>query len=98
MARKQLHRVRTPFLIIQSKRDQTVNPPCAEELYRLATAEAKIRHWLEQSDHVITLGPEKEEGFSLVTSFINTTVQDAAKIAQPGGVLPHAVDETFPDH
>jgi carboxylesterase len=74
--RAHLGTVRSPLLIIQSKGDQTVPPACAEELFRLATAASpKSLHWLEQSDHVITTGPEREEVFRLVTSFIQSTVQ-----------------------
>jgi carboxylesterase len=74
--RARLGTVRSPLLIIQSKGDQTVPPACAEELFRLATsASPKSLHWLEQSDHVITTGPEREEVFRLVTSFIQSTVQ-----------------------
>ena len=98
-ARKRLGLVRSPLLIIQSKRDQIVNPACAEELYHLATAaEPKSLHWLEQSDHVITIGPEKEEVFRLALSFINATVPGAAKIALPGDAPQDGAGETFPDH
>jgi carboxylesterase len=99
MGRKRLGLVQSPLLIIQSKRDQTVNPACAEELLRLATAaEPKSLHWLERSDHVITLGPEKEEVKHLCLSFINTTVPGSAKIALPGDALRDEADEMFPGH
>ena len=98
-ARRRLGLVRSPLLIIQSKRDQIVSPACAEELYRLAAAaEPKSLHWLEQSDHVITTGPEKEEVFRLALSFISATVPDAAKIALPGDAPQDGAGETFPDH
>ncbi len=68
--------VRSPLLIIQSKRDQTVMPACAEELFRLTTAATpKSLYWLELSDHVITTGSEREAVFQLVASFIRSTVQ-----------------------
>lgn len=99
MARRRLGLVHSPLLIIQSKRDQIVSPACAEELYRLATAaEPKSLYWLEQSDHVITTGPEKEEVFRLALSFIGATVPGAAKIALPGDAPQDGADETFPDH
>ena len=34
--------------------------------------------WLRRSDHVITMGPEKEEAFQICQAFIATTVKDAA--------------------
>jgi carboxylesterase len=83
--RSQLKDVRSPVLIIQSKSDQTVNPACAEELYRLATnSESRALHWLEVSDHVITVGPEKEEVFQLVGSFITATGRTGAQSEAPG--------------
>lgn len=98
-ARSRLGLVRSPLLIIQSKRDQIVSPACAEELYHLATAaEPKSLHWLEQSDHVITTGPEKEDVFRLALSFISATVPGAAKTALPGDAPQGGAGETFPDH
>jgi carboxylesterase len=72
--RARLKAVRSPLLIIQSKADRTVAPACAEEIYRLATAASpKTLHWLEESGHVITEGPEREEVYRLVSSFIRDT-------------------------
>lgn len=77
--RRGLSKVCSPLLIIQSKRDQTVNPACAEELYRLAVhASPKELHWLEQSDHVITTGPEREKVFALCLAFMQS-VQTATE-------------------
>lgn len=100
LARKQLKHLRSPLCIIQSKQDQTVQPMCAEEIYRLATeAHPKSLHWLERSDHVITLGTEKEQVFQLCTAFIATTLKGvAAKTALPPDVHLHEAGETSPDH
>lgn len=82
--RRKAKRVRSPLLIIHSRRDQTALPQGAEELYKLATqAQPKTLYWLEQSDHVITTGPEHEKVYRLVLSFITTTVQAAVKNAPP---------------
>jgi len=98
--RRQLGTLRIPLLIIQSKRDQTVKPECAEELYRLTTsAPTKSLHWLETSDHVITTGPEREEVYRLVLTFIaNVTGARASETAPPDVVRQEAVDESSPDH
>ena len=99
VGRKRLSLVRSPLLIIQSRLDQTVNPACADELFRLATAaEPKSLHWLERSDHVITMGPEKEEVFRLGIAFIQATVPGSAKTAQPGDALQDEAGETSPNH
>lgn len=97
--RKRLELVQSPLLIIQSKRDQTVNPACAEELFRLATsAKPKSLHWLEWSDHVITLGPEKEAVFRLAIDFINATVPFSAETALPEDAHQGEAGETSPGH
>lgn len=97
--RSVLRKMSAPLLIIHSKRDQTVSPSCAEELYRLATkAKPKSLHWLEQSDHVITLGPEHEEVYRLVNSFISTIVHAAARTAPPVDAQQVAEDGSPPDH
>lgn len=93
-----LKKVTSPLLIIHSKRDQTVPPECAEELYRLAVkAKPKIIHWLEQSDHVITIGPEREEVYQLVVAFMHTTIRDAEKTALPLDVQRAIEGESLPD-
>ena len=69
--RRRLHEVRCPLLIVHSRKDQTVRPESAEELYRLASAaSSRSLHWLEHSEHVITTGVEREQVYELVFSFI----------------------------
>jgi carboxylesterase len=71
--RATLKQVQCPLLVIQSKRDKTVNPACANELVHLAAnARPRTLRWLEESDHVITLGPEREEVFVLSREFIDS--------------------------
>ncbi len=100
--RRQLGKLRSPLLIIQSKRDQTVNPDCAFELYRLTEAASpKSLFWLTRSDHVITTGPEREEVYQYSIDFINSLsplTLDAAKTAQSDHVLKDSLDEIHPDH
>ncbi len=77
--RASLEKVYCPLLVIQSKRDKTVNPSCASELMKLAVnAQPRTLRWLEESDHVITLGPEREEVFVLSREFIDSP------LASPG--------------
>lgn len=80
--RRCMSEIRAPLLIIHSKRDETALPASADEIFRLATsASSKSLHWLEQSGHVITIGAEREEVNRLVTSFVEATIQNAAKTA-----------------
>ncbi len=100
--RRQLGKLRSPLLIIQSEHDQTVNPDCAFELYRLTEAASpKLLFWLKQSDHVITTGPEREEVYKYVIDFIHSLsplTLDAAETAQSGHVLGDSSAENHPDH
>ncbi|HZS76496.1 MAG TPA: alpha/beta fold hydrolase [Ktedonobacteraceae bacterium] len=69
--RRELSKIRCPLLIIHSKLDKTANPASANEIMRLAKhAHPKKLYWLEKSDHVVTLGPEREEVFRLVGEFV----------------------------
>lgn len=71
-SRTTLKQVQCPLLVIQSKCDKTVNAACANELMQLAiNAQPRTLRWLEESDHVITLGPEREEVFVLCREFID---------------------------
>jgi hypothetical protein len=55
--------------------------------------------WLERSDLVITIGPEKEAIFQLCQAFIATTVKGVAvETALPQDVHRRGADETFLDH
>lgn len=74
--RRNLDKVRSPLLIIHSKRDMSIKLASAEELYRLATAASpKSLHLLERSDHVITVGPEQEKVYKLTIEFIEATIR-----------------------
>lgn len=96
-ARRRLGRVRSPLLIIHSKRDQTVNPACASELERLAVAAfPKSLHWLERSGHAITTDVEHETVYQLVRAFIEAT-ENAVKPSRSVDVQQGAASETFPD-
>jgi carboxylesterase len=97
--RRNLGKLRVPLLVIQSKRDQTVQPHNAEELYRLTTAvPEKSLHWLETSDHVITTGPERAEVYRLVLAFIDEiTGSRASETAPPEPAQKDAADERSPD-
>ncbi len=76
--RRNLGKVRSPLLIIHSKRDMSIKLASAEELYRLATAASpKSLHLLERSDHVITVGPEREKVYELTIEFIEATIRRA---------------------
>lgn len=58
------------LLIIQGRRDHTVQPRSAEYIYdHVASLEKKIV-WLEKSGHVVTLDIEREEVFKQIAAFL----------------------------
>ncbi len=98
-ARRHIHEIRVPLLIIHSRRDQTVPSSCAEELYYLAQlAHPKELHWLEQSDHVVTLGTEQTRVNELVQTFIDAIAPIAAETALPADAQMEEADENHHDH
>lgn len=97
--RRNLQRIKSPLLIIQSRADQVVNPECASELYRLASnAAPKTLYWLERSDHLIALGPEREDVAREVLTFIETTIPGAVKTVPPDHAPTEALGGTLLDH
>ena len=59
-ARRNLHRVTCPVLVIQSRADETVRPKSAEIIYDGISSVEKGLVWLEQSCHVATLDEERD--------------------------------------
>jgi carboxylesterase len=62
--------IRNPMLIVQSRKDNVVDPAGASYLYEhIGSAEKQLR-WLENSDHDITLDREREQVFQWVGEFM----------------------------
>jgi carboxylesterase len=62
--------IKEDLLIIQGRRDHTVQPRSAEYIYdHVGSLEKKIV-WLEKSGHIITLDIEREEVFKQVAAFL----------------------------
>lgn len=68
--KKEIFHIKEPILIIQSKRDGTLNPQGAKKIYETVASEVKKLVWLEKSGHIITLGEEKEIVFKKVEEFL----------------------------
>lgn len=58
------------LLIIQGRRDHTVQPRSAEYIYEHVASFEKKLVWLEKSGHVVTLDIEREEVFKQITAFL----------------------------
>ncbi|GCE29085.1 alpha/beta hydrolase [Dictyobacter alpinus] len=98
-SRRQLKKLTTPLLIIQSHKDQTVKPSNANDLYRrTSAAEPKRIYWLQTSDHLIVAGPEREEVFTQISDFIDVIDPAGAKPEQSQSVQTVEPDENPDDH
>ncbi len=62
--------IKVPTLILQSRQDMVVDPDQAAWLYRELGSAEKTLHWLERSDHVLTLDCERETVFAQVCAFL----------------------------
>ncbi len=70
LVKPQLRHIQVPTLIIQSPKDIVVDPSGAEFLYQNLGTSTKKLHWLQKSNHVITLDIEREEVFAQVGTFL----------------------------
>lgn len=68
--RQRLPKIKTPALIIQSKRDKVVQPKSAIYIYEQLTSEQKQLVWLEKSGHLATIEVERDKVYQLIRDFI----------------------------
>lgn len=65
-----LPRVKTPALVVHSKKDDFVKPEnSAIVAERLGSTDKEVL-WLERSDHVVTEGPERQMLFDYIQAFV----------------------------
>ena len=62
--------VRCPLLVIQSARDETVDPVSADIIMQKAASARKRELRLERSGHIVTLGPEREQVWRAVCDWL----------------------------
>lgn len=72
MARRALGEVRCPLLVIQSERDEAVNPVSADIIMNGAGAARKQQLRLTRSGHIVMLGPEREQVWRATCDFIQS--------------------------
>jgi len=70
MMEQNLGQVTCPALIVQSYQDETVKPVSAEIIEKKIVSSQPRILWLEESGHVCTVGPEKEEIHQQVLNFL----------------------------
>ncbi len=71
LVKTELPYIYVPTLLIQSTQDSLVNPKGAVFIHKHLGSSVKKLHWLQKSDHLITLDLEREEVFSLVVVFLS---------------------------
>jgi len=59
-ARRDLHAVQCPVLVVQSRQDETISPDSAEVILNGVSSEKAGVLWLENVPHVCTISPEHE--------------------------------------
>jgi carboxylesterase len=72
-ARRNLHRVTCPALVIQSKTDETVRPKSAEIIYDGLGSAQKGLVWLERSRHVAVLDTERDTISEAILEHLNAS-------------------------
>lgn len=70
--RKEVNQIYTPLLVVQATQDEVIDPNSAQIIYDEAESTDKELQWYEESGHVITLGPEKEQLHEKVLQFLES--------------------------
>lgn len=61
----------TPTFVVQARKDNMINTESATYIYENVESNLKEIKWFENSGHVITIGPEKEQLFDDIVEFLN---------------------------
>lgn len=68
--RKRLPEIRQPILIVQGRRDQTIDPHSAEVVYESVSSPVKELHWMENSRHCVLLDQENHLVTKITMDFL----------------------------
>ena len=70
--RKSLYKIDEPIIIIQSLKDQTIEPFSAEVIMTNISSEDKTFIWFDEGSHVIIKDAQRDEVFKLIKEFIES--------------------------
>ena len=70
--RDHVDHVYAPLFVVQATKDEVIDTDSATIIYNEAESEDKRIEWYENSGHVITLGPEKEQLHEAVFEFLES--------------------------
>ncbi len=68
--RARLPGILQPLMVVQGRRDTTIDPRSAEMVYELAGSAKKALHWMEKSGHCVLLDEEQHAVTRLTLDFI----------------------------
>ncbi len=68
---KEIDMLYAPVFVVQSRNDQVIDPNSAKIIYETVESPNKRLKWFENSGHVITIGPEKEQLHEDILMFFN---------------------------
>ena len=74
VARKSLHRVTIPTIILHGTEDKTIDPISGQIAYESISSEKKELHMIEGAEHVISCHPTRAEAYPLILNFIEKNV------------------------
>jgi carboxylesterase len=72
--RPKLPQVHIPVMLFHSKLDAGVLPLNAEQIFNHLGTQDKTLHWVENSGHVITREPDRQQVFEMTEAFIQRVV------------------------
>lgn len=76
--RTAIPKIQVPVLLVHSKQDGSVMPANAELIFAALQTEDKTLFWVENSGHVVTREPDRQEIFEAAESFIKRVVHSQA--------------------
>lgn len=68
----ELSEVEKPLFVVQSRKDEVIDPNSANVIFEKSSSAQKNSKWFEESGHVITLGPEKEQLHEDIYQFLES--------------------------
>jgi carboxylesterase len=85
--KKRLSHIHQPLLVIQGRRDKTIDLRSGEIILRSVSSSDKEIHWLEESTHCVILDKEWERAAELTVKFIERVSDCHSALRQAQGKL-----------
>lgn len=82
MARRDLHAVQCPLLVVQSRKDETIAPESAEVILAGVGSSKKGMLWLDNVPHVCTISPEHPAITAAIAETFRMAEQNEARPGQ----------------